>query len=112
MSYPLPPKLLLSSVNPSTFAHCAMLLIRVEEVPRPQFRGKSNVVLTFSPLLVFRKSGFKFLASRRIFDKVIAYLLSGFEGVKSSKLKNSSNQANPSSSRLVHCSSSCSKTLI
>src|SRR5690606_33663735 len=45
---------------------CAILLIRVDEVPRPQFLGKSNSATTSYPLSPLKNVGFSFLAPVRI----------------------------------------------
>src|SRR5690554_2140656 len=77
-----------------------MLFIKVEEVPRPQFRGKSSRVCILRPSFSVRKSGLSFLASPRIFESVFEWLFAGFEGLKLSNSKNSENQTSPFSSKL------------
>jgi len=46
------------------FAHLAILLIKVDEVPSPQFVGKSSLVVTTPPEPFIRKFGFNFFAER------------------------------------------------
>ena len=62
------------SVKGSIWAHCAMLLIRVEEVPSPQSLGKSNCVSTATPLLCFKNEVLCILAVCKIVQSVLAIL--------------------------------------
>ena len=52
------------------FDHFAMLLIIVEDVPKPQSFEKSSVVIISPPWFLLRKLGFNFLADLSIFCKV------------------------------------------
>src|SRR3990172_3148157 len=70
ISYPLPPKLLFSNTKASICNHCAILFIRVDEVPKPQFLGNVSRVETEYPSDLLMKSGFNKYPSCKISIKV------------------------------------------
>ena len=92
------------------FAHCAILLIRVEELPRPQFFGKSRCVLTFHPLFSPKNNGFNFLASCSIFKSVsfveFGTVMAFLVLFSSSKVNEFSNHIIPLQSRLFQWTAS------
>ena len=73
-------------------AHLAILLIKVDEVPSPQFVGKSSLVVTTPPEPFLRKFGFNFLAERSKLCNAIVCLFSCFKIVRVSS----------SNSHLIH----------
>jgi hypothetical protein len=58
ISYPLPPKLFLNNSNASICNHCAILFIKVEDVPKPQFLGNVTSVSIIYPVSDVKKFGF------------------------------------------------------
>src|SRR5690606_10795823 len=107
-SYPLPPNVCDRRVIGSTFAQSAMLLIRVDEDPKPQSRAKSNLVVTLNPrssAFVLKNSGlFCFAILRRLLNRLDTGFLEVFEiEVNDSKVNVSSNQMALFSSKLIHC---------
>ena len=70
ISYPLPLNTDQKSLYGSTFTHLAILLTRVDELPKPQLLGKSNFVVISPPKISQKNKLFNFLADLRIDIKV------------------------------------------
>ena len=69
MSNPLPPKVNSRSLNASTVAHSAKLVIKVEEDPSPQFSGNSSVEVIEKPASALKCTGFKRCIASKICTK-------------------------------------------